>query len=185
MRSILTRGEIGINDIAISPGQESKESNGYPLQQCRVLLWAGVWKVLVPGTRIQSGTLLLRVIASKGVPGTIGVARLTRQWFRVSVDWNDPWGQPGGDSGSDHGPFRDVSFVPSSDSEMVAIDVTEDLRAWTGRSQANLGWIIRGSAFIGGASSARLSDSPSIDVSYDVPSPEASSDAGISGSERG
>lgn len=171
---LFTRTNTVMIDRGIAP-EQSKQRQSYALTVERMLLWVDLHD-LPEGVTINAARLVLGVIGPVGAGTEVRIARILRQWDPMLATWDErmadvAWGEPGGKDGVDFGPWSAAAVaVPSGTTPAtpvaVAFDVTDDLRVSQRLRASRPGWVISGTARVGGVRNIQLPCSPALSVKY-------------------
>lgn len=156
-------------DRGLIPGLGVRERHSYTLTPARLAaLVMRIEHMISAGSVVTAATLVLPVIGPPGQSVWVGAARILRPWDPDDVSWEYPWSRPGGAEGVDFGTIRSspVTAGAAGGVVQVPLDVTEDVRRWVSGQATNQGWMLHGSAKIGGARNPLISATPRLDVKY-------------------
>jgi hypothetical protein len=128
------------------------------------------------GVTIQEARLVLAVLGPIGDGVEVKIGRILQPWDPLVATWElrtatEAWAQPGGREGTDFSPFVGhaasvLSGTTPASPVTMSFDVTQDLERSQRQHGATPGWLISGTARLGGVRNLQLRSSPALAVKY-------------------
>ena len=171
---LFQRTNAVIIDRGISESDE-KQRQSYDLPTERMLLWFSLPQ-FPRGVTIQEARLVLAVLGPLGMGVEVKIGRILTPWDPMLATWTlrtatQAWAAPGGREGVDFEEFvgHAASVEPGTSAASpvaLSFDVTRDLLRSQRQHGANPGWMIAGTARVGGCRNLQLRSSPALSVKY-------------------